>query len=260
MSDDMLYFAKDQRRRPFGIKAKNTHTLVIGMPSSGKTKLLDAFILSALSTNVNNLVVIIDPKETGFQAWKDFLRVRVFQDSATFSNVFEALMQEHYARTAIMADEGVEEMPEYMRRVYVIVDELPSLVSDTAIITKQATQSISANMVQLLRLSRQTGIQLVAASQSAEGKNLISANARGLYANRILLSCMNPSEAEMLMNANADDLRLDTLIPGEAWIKTGNLDLARCWIDYYPNDKLRKEIASLPVGEPDFSFLEMRNL
>lgn len=258
--DDFLYIAHDAKRRKIGVHARDSHTLIVGEPSAGKTKTMDAFILAALQQSVHNLVIIIDPKETGFTAWKGVARVRLYQDLETFSNVFEALIQEHQRRTSVMSEMGIENMPETMHRIYVLVDELPSLVSDTAIITKKASQSIITNMTQLLRLSRQTGIQFFCATQSAEGSNIIKANLRGLYANRILMKCSNESEAEMLLNTSAEELRLEAMIAGEAWIKTANLDLIRCWIDYFPSEKLRKIVATLPIGAPDFSFMEKRNL
>lgn len=258
--NDYLFFAHDSSSKPVGITAKDSHTLLVGSPSSGKSKAMDSLLLSVLR-NPSNVAIIVDPKRTGFRAYKNCPRVRLYQDMQQFSNVFEALFQEHERRTTIMQERDLESMPDDLQRIYCFVDELPSLVApDSAIISSNAVKSITQNMLQLLRLSRQTGIQLVAASQSAEGKNLISANARGLYVNRILMKCANSSEAEMTLNMSADDLRLDTMLPGEAWVKTGALDAVKCWVDYYPNDELCKEILKLPRSEPDFSFMERRKL
>lgn len=260
MKKKQLIFAHDASGQGVGIQAEDAHTLLVGQPSSGKSKAMDAIILEVLK-EPQNIAIVVDPKRTGFQVWKENNRVRVYQHMQDFSNVFEALFQEHERRTSVLQCRGLESMPSDMQRVYVVVDELPSLVApDSAIISSAAVKSISQNMLQLLRLSRQTGIQLICASQSAEGKNLISANARGLYANRILMRSSNANEAEMTLNASADDLRLDTMLPGEAWIRSGHLDAVKCWVDYYPNDALRKSVVDLPTSNPDFSFMEKRGL
>lgn len=255
-----LIFARDASGQGVGVQADDSHTLLIGQPGSGKSKALDALILTILG-DPQNIVVIVDPKRTGFQAWKDCQRVRLYQDLRTFSNVFEACFSEHERRTAIFQERGIEKLPDDLQRVYLVVDELPSLVApDSAIVPSSTVKSISQNMLQLLRLSRQTGIQVLAASQSAEGKNLISANARGLFANRVLMKSSNSSEAEMTLNMPADDLRLDTMLPGEAWIKTANFEAVKAWVDYYTADELCECIKELPEAEADFAFLEKRGL
>ena len=89
---------------------------------------------------------------------------------------------------------------------------------------------------------------------------MISANARGLFANRILMKCSNASEAEMTLNVGASELNLDNLLPGECYIKTAHLDLFRAWSNYYPAAELAQEIAKLPRCDVDFSFLDRRGL
>lgn len=259
MRDKMLYFAKDSRMMPVGVAAHDSHTLVIGQPGAGKTKLLDALILAALRSEESAGIVIVDPKQTGFQAWRNCGRVALFQDLAEFSNVFEAAKQEHERRTAIMREMRAESLPSGLGRVYLVVDELPALVSDATIVLKDTRQSIIDNMLLLLRLSRQTGIQLVCASQSAEGKNIISPTARGLFSNRVLMRCNNASEAEMALGMDARDLRLDTMLPGEAWVKSGSLDPVKCWVDYYGCEELAKSAAEVG-GRCDFDWLRRRRL
>ena len=175
------------------LTSNNYHILLAGCTGSGKSVLLEGFLLTTLAKNTRDDIdiIICDPKIVGFQKFK---KCKQIIDVATNLKSINAWLD--YAITTMnkrykyMSKHGMEKWTG--RELLIILDEFADLVT--------GNKEITAKIVKLLRLGRAAKVRLVMATQ-APSRHVISADIQLNCAIRIGLRCTNAIESKQIINA-----------------------------------------------------------
>jgi hypothetical protein len=214
---------------------QHPHQQIIGATGSGKSMMLAG--VQAAITPTDAALVFWDLKfGIEAEAW----RARYTEVATTQPEVLAScgrLLWLAEQRAAILRTLGVRNVIEadtegvYLRRVYVLVDEVAELAHDDD--TEKNSDRILRELLRIVQLVRAMGIHVILCGQrfgSDLGKNITSIRAQ--ISGRVCLRVNDPQTAEMVLGGLApeDQKRALTLIrPGMAIVQDGQQwHYARC--------------------------------
>ncbi|MCQ2752584.1 MAG: hypothetical protein MJ189_05785, partial [Coriobacteriales bacterium] len=166
MSCDIIPAFHNSQRQPTGVK-KHTSCIFNGIPGSGKSCAFASSVLEILKSNTAAVgqinpsgVIIINPKQVGFESWENLPMVRVYNDINQIPQIMQALVDYHSLVTSILVDRSIDningtELPYY----YVMFDEASSIIgADSLLTTKSDVDAILTNLNLCLKLGRASGL------------------------------------------------------------------------------------------------------
>ncbi|MEX0749077.1 MAG: DNA translocase FtsK 4TM domain-containing protein [Candidatus Saccharimonadales bacterium] len=150
--------------------AKMPHLLVAGATGSGKSVMINAFLLSLLYRNspADLKLILVDPKQVELSLYKDIphLLSPVITDPEKTISALKWAVAEMERRYSVFAELGKRNIGEYnssqtdehMPYIVIVIDEMADLMM-------LAAQDVESLIVRLAQKSRATGIHLVLATQ-----------------------------------------------------------------------------------------------
>lgn len=147
------------------------HLLIAGGTGSGKSVLLNAIIMSLISTqNSSDLMIyLIDPKKVEFIQYNGISHIReIVTDMTEAKNLLYSLTKEMDNRYTILAEKGYKDIKGYNKNnenkipyIVCIVDEFNDLIMT-------APSDVESYIVRLSQKARAAGIHLIIATQRPE--------------------------------------------------------------------------------------------
>lgn len=150
--------------------AKMPHLLVAGATGSGKSVMINAFLLSLLYRNspADLKLILVDPKQVELSLYHDIphLLSPVITDPEKTISALKWAVAEMERRYSVFAELGKRNISEYnsartdehMPYIVIVIDEMADLMM-------LAAQDVESLIVRLAQKSRATGIHLVLATQ-----------------------------------------------------------------------------------------------
>lgn len=194
------------------------HVFVAGTTGGGKTTALRTFAVSLIRQGV--AVIIIDLK--GLDFWHLREHAVVVSNYEDAERVLLLLNQEHDRRVHILQEAGVvkvQDLNAQLPWVAVIIDELAELQS------KDAQQALN----RLARLSRATGISLIAATQRPSYTLFAKfTDTRMLFSGRLCFFMLKPEDSRLILDTDAAST-LPPDVPGRAIWQWDRQVLVQCY-------------------------------
>jgi S-DNA-T family DNA segregation ATPase FtsK/SpoIIIE len=191
-------------------RPEHCHMLVVGTAGSGKSIWMRAAIASLIETNTPQTLqlVLIDPKRTGFAAWRNspFLREPiVFPNELSPARVLAGLIDEMESRYARMAELHVDDLAGLARkenrscpRIVCACDEYADLV-----VTSDDRREIEDRIARLGAKARAAGIHLILATQTPR-REIIGGAIKANLPTCVSLRVSSGSEARIIEMPGAE--------------------------------------------------------
>lgn len=150
--------------------SKMPHLLVAGATGSGKSVMINAFLMSLLYRNspADLKLILVDPKQVELSLYRDIphLLSPVITDPEKTISALKWAVAEMERRYSVFAELGKRNIAEYnssqtdehMPYIVIVIDEMADLMM-------LAAQDVESLIVRLAQKSRATGIHLVLATQ-----------------------------------------------------------------------------------------------
>ncbi|MGJ4972902.1 FtsK/SpoIIIE domain-containing protein [Bradyrhizobium sp. HKCCYLRH1073] len=187
------------------------HTLVGGVPGSGKTVWLHAVIAQLLRSNEVHRLVLIDLKAgVEFEMYAGHPKARVCSDIERVAEVFEQLVSMLHDRLQMMRGGKLRTWPG--ERVFVIVDEYAMLHGFIGEAKAKGQKELAARLANDLRelvlMARAAGIVLICALQKPTS-DAIDSNLKANMGFRACFRVKTRQATEAVLEASSDDLPID---------------------------------------------------
>lgn len=169
------------------------HCLVAGVTGCGKSKMIEAMIMSLVCYNDPSKLklVLIDPKRTAFTQFKQLahLKYPVVTETSSAKAVLENLVAEMETRYKMMENLQIDKITTECPRIVVFIDELTDLV--------MCEEDIKTPLIRLLQKARQCNINIVCGTQSPRA-SVLSGLLLANLPTRICMTCATSRESILI--------------------------------------------------------------
>ena len=162
----------------YDLDSEDPHALIGGMTKSGKSVLLNLFIIDLITTNSPEelRLYLIDPKKVEFSRYKNIPHLeKIVTDKDEAIKVLKSLVDEMERRYTLFEKEGVNELKKYNKnsliklpRIVVIFDEFADWMMD-----KEFKKEVEAVINSLAGKARAAGIHLIVSTQRPDNSVVI---------------------------------------------------------------------------------------
>jgi hypothetical protein len=162
----------------YDLDSEDPHALVGGMTKSGKSVLLNLFIIDLITTNSPDdlKLYLIDPKQVEFSKYQNIPHLeKIVTKKEEVIEVLKYLVDEMEKRYTLFKECKVNEIKKYnqnslikLPRIVVIFDEFASLILD-----KEFKEEAESYIKRLSQESRAAGIHLIIATQRPDNSVVI---------------------------------------------------------------------------------------
>lgn len=244
---------------------KMPHLLVAGTTGSGKSVLIQTFIMTLIMRNYPDdlKLILIDPKQVEFERYSDepHLFCPVVNESSQAITILRKLCEEMEHRYTILRQNSVVKVADYRKKrrghekdlppmpdIVCVIDEFADLMQTGGNEVAEAVQRISQK-------ARAAGIYLIIATQRPS-KDVIPMVIKSNIACRIGLSCSTAVDSRVILDENGAETLLGK---GDLLFKIpGKKSMIRAQSSFISDedmmevlDYLKKE-AGGPIYNPDF--------
>ncbi len=179
----------------YNLDSEDPHALVAGMTKSGKSVLLNIFIIDLIRTNtpLELKLILIDPKQVEFRRYKDIPYLDkdgIIADKELATQKLKDVVDEMERRYILLQEAGVNELTKYNKksgknlpRIVVIFDEFADWMLDA-----EFKKSTSEAIQRLAGKARAAGIHLIISTQRPDNTvlpTILRANLGAKFALRV---------------------------------------------------------------------------
>jgi S-DNA-T family DNA segregation ATPase FtsK/SpoIIIE len=187
-----------------GDLASMPHMLIAGQTGSGKSIMINAFLISLLYRNTPSdmKLILIDPKRVELTLYDEIphLLTPVISEPEKSVSALKWAVAEMERRLSMFSEEGKRDIASYnshkkeeaMPYIVVVIDEMADLM-------QQAGRDIEALIVRLAQKARATGIHLVLATQSPR-KEVITGLIKSNVPGRVALTVAQEVESRIIFD------------------------------------------------------------
>ena len=187
-----------------GDLASMPHMLIAGQTGSGKSIMINAFLISLLYRNSPSdmKLILIDPKRVELTLYDEIphLLTPVISEPEKSVSALKWAVAEMERRLSMFSEEGKRDIASYnshkkeeaMPYIVIVIDEMADLM-------QQAGRDIEALIVRLAQKARATGIHLVLATQSPR-KEVITGLIKSNVPGRVALTVAQEVESRIIFD------------------------------------------------------------
>jgi len=226
--------------------AKAPHLLVAGIPGFGKSNFLHVLVASLID---KARICIIDLKRLEFSYLNG--QVLLAKKERDAIKLLEELNKEHDRRVELLEKTGVvkvQDYPEEMPFIVLVVDEVAELQSDIA----------KDYLNRILRLSRACGISVVAATQRPSVK-VIDGDSRAQFSARLCYLVADETNSRIVLGDECPRAAWLQPIPGRGIYKFGH-EIKEVQTMFLPLKKAKELAKNRERRDWDFEFSTKRLL
>ncbi len=162
----------------YDLDSEDPHALVGGMTKSGKSVLLNLFIIDLITTNSPDelKLFLIDPKRVEFSRYKNIPHLeKIVTKKEEAIKVLKSLVDEMEKRYELFEKEGVNEIKKYNKNVLTKLPRLVVIFDEFAdwMLDKEFKKEVSEAIQSLSGKARAAGIHLIVSTQRPDNSVVV---------------------------------------------------------------------------------------